>query len=113
MGSFAMKEISHNRASASRTLYSALMHGLPLEGETALFLLASTLDVLMTWYLIYHRAADSPFFFVESNPIPRYFLYSWGFDGLVYFKFFLVALVSLICRIIARRRIDIARRVLV
>ena len=108
-----MKEITHDdRPSAARPLYSMLLHGLPLEGETALFILASTLDMVMTWYLIYHRTTDSPIFFVESNPIPRYFLYSWGFDGLVYFKFFLVGLVSLICQIIARRRIDIARRVL-
>jgi len=108
-----MKEMSHgNRPSAIRTLFLALRHRLPLEGETALFILASTLDALLTRYLLWSGSQDGQTFFVEANPIPRYFLESWGLDGLTYFKFALVALVTVICQVIARSRIEVARRVL-
>jgi hypothetical protein len=107
----AMNEISHgNRPSAMRAFYLALRNRLPLEGETALFILASTLDAMLTRYLL--SVGSSDIWFVESNPIPRYFLDSWGLDGLTYFKFALVALVTVICQIIARSKIDVARRVL-
>jgi hypothetical protein len=108
-----MNELSHrNRPSMIRTLWLVLRHRLPLEGETALFILASTLDAMMTRYLLWNSNHDTGSFFVEANPIPRYFLEGWGLNGLTYFKFALVALVSVICQIIARRRIDVARRVL-
>jgi len=108
-----MNELSHKgRPSAMRSIYLALRHRLPLEGETAMFILASTLDALLTRYLILYGGQDGHIWFVESNPIPRYFLDSWGIDGLVYFKFGLVALIAVICQIIARSRIDVARRVL-
>lgn len=107
-----MKEMSHrNRPSAARALYHALRHRLPLEGETAMFIMASTLDALLTRYLLLYGGQNGHTF-VESNPVPRYFLESWGPDGLVYFKFALVAFVTLICQIIAHRKIDVARRVL-
>jgi hypothetical protein len=108
-----MKEMSQgNRPSAIRTLFVALRHRLPLEGETALFILASTLDAMLTRYLLWNGGPNSGIFFVEANPIPRYFLESWGLNGLTYFKFALVALVAVICQVIARSRIDVARRVL-
>jgi hypothetical protein len=108
-----MKEMSQgNRPSAIRTLFVALRHRLPLEGETALFILASTLDAMLTRYLLWNGSSNNGIFFVEANPIPRYFFESWGLDGLTYFKFALVALVSIICQVIARRRVDVARRVL-
>jgi hypothetical protein len=108
-----MKEISHNsRPAAARSLFTIFFEGLPLEAETGLFIVASTLDVLMTYYLINHAQVGSHLLFVESNPLARYFMDSWGFDGVIYFKFGLVAFVSLICQIIARSRIVVARRVL-
>jgi hypothetical protein len=107
-----MKEISgRDRPSAARTLYLALRHRLPLETETVLFIMASTLDALLTRFLLINGGPNGHTF-VESNPIPRYFFESWGFDGLIYFKFALVALIALICQIIARRKIEVARRVL-
>jgi hypothetical protein len=66
----------------------------------------------MTWYLLFNSASNDRTWFVESNPIPRYFYESWGFDGLVYFKFAMVAFVAVICQVIARTKIDVARRVL-
>jgi hypothetical protein len=108
----AMNEVSHgNRPSAFRAMYLVLRNRLPLEGETAVFILASTLDAMLTRYLL-SIGNSSDTWFVESNPIPRYFFESWGLDGLTYFKFALVALVTVICQIIARSKIDVARRVL-
>ena len=76
-----------------------------------MFIMASTLDALLTRYLLLYGGQNGHTF-VESNPVPRYFLESWGPDGLVYFKFALVAFVTLICQVIAHRKIDVARRVL-
>lgn len=109
-----MKEISHdNRRSAVQVVYSILRNGLPLESETALFVLASILDVMLTRHLLWHgTTADGHTRFVESNPLPRYFLDSWGLDGLWYFKLSLVAIVAVICQVIARSNLDTARRVM-
>ena len=107
----AMNEISHDtRPLLIRGLSALLRNRLPLEGETAVFILASTLDAMLTRYLLLSGSSDT--WFVESNPIPRYFLESWGLEGLDYFKFALVAFVTLICQIIARSKLDVARRVL-
>ena len=112
-----MKEMSHDtRPSSIRTLYLMLCGRLPLEGETGLFIMASTLDVIMTWYLVSLSAAASAegtlTWFVESNPAASYFMDLWGFDGLVFFKFGMVALVSVLCQLIARHKVEVARRVL-
>jgi hypothetical protein len=108
-----MKEISRdNRPSPVRTLYLMLCGRLPLESETGLFIMASTLDVIMTYFLVTKSIGDNHTWFVESNPFARYFWESWGFEGLVFFKFALVALVSVICQIIARHKVEVARRVL-
>ena len=108
-----MKEMSHDdRPSAVRTLYLTVRHRLPLEFETLLFIVASALDVFMTRYLITHGPSGNHLSFVEGNPIARYFLDSWGPDGLMWFKFALVGLVSVICQVIARRKINVARRLL-
>jgi hypothetical protein len=85
---------------------SVLRGPLPLEKETVWFILVSALDVFMTYLLIRQPG------FTEGNPIPAYFLNHWGVKGMVYFKFFMVAFVSVIAQIIARKREDIARRLL-
>jgi hypothetical protein len=108
-----MNEISHDdQSSTTRSPFSLLFDGLPLEGETGLFIAASTLDVMMTYFLINHATVASNLLIVESNPVARYFMDSWGFPGVIYFKFGLVAFVSLICQVIARSKVDVARRVL-
>jgi|SRR5579872_4568788 len=108
-----MKEMSReNRPSSVRTLYLMLCGRLPLEGETGLFIMASTLDVVMTLYLVAGSTSDHHIRFVESNPFARFFWDTWGPDGLVFFKFGLVALVSVICQIIARHKVELARKVL-
>jgi Domain of unknown function (DUF5658) len=108
-----MKEMSHrDRISPIRALYGTVRHRLPLEIETTLFIVASALDVFMTRYMIAHSPSENHLSFVEGNPIARYFLDSWGPEGLTWFKFALVCVVSVICQVIARRKIDVARRLL-
>jgi hypothetical protein len=108
-----MKETYHGgRPSASGLLHLLLDTALPLERETALFVLASVLDFLMTWVLLNYQTATGHIEFVESNVVARYFLYSWGFNGLIGFKLGTVAMVAVICQIIARQRVEVARRLL-
>ena len=88
-------------------LLKTLVSGeLPLEKETSRFILASALDVFMTYILL--RQGN----FVESNPIALYFLNSWGVRGLVYIKFAVVAFVVVIAQVVARWKKETARRLL-
>ena len=50
---------------------------LPLEHETALFILVNVLDFATTYYMLMHRDSGDVSFF-ESNPVARYFLNHWG-----------------------------------
>ena len=84
------------------------LKGFPLEGETVLFLVASILDFCLTFVLLTHPQIE----FLESNPLARYLLYGWGVQGMIVFKFLLVAFITLTCHYIARTRLDVARRVL-
>jgi hypothetical protein len=70
------------------------------------------MDFLMTWLMLSLQSANGHVVFVESNFVAQYFLYSWGFRGLLYFKFAAVAFVAIVCQIIATRRLDLARRLL-
>lgn len=108
-----MKEAYHDgQTSPTRSWMFVGQDGIPLELETSLFALASAMDFLMTWLLLNYQSASGHVEFVESNFVARYFLYSWGFNGLIGFKFTTVAMVAVICQIIARSRIDVARRLL-
>ena len=79
---------------------------LPLERECGLFVLASALDVLMTYLLLLRDD------FTESNPIALFFLINWGIAGMVAFKFAMVAVVAAIAQYIAMTKLSLARRVL-
>lgn len=85
---------------------SFFLRSLPLEHETALYLLVSAFDVFMTYLLLRTDRA------VEANPIARFFLHRWGIRGMIYFKFALVAFVCVLTQIIATRKESTARRVL-
>jgi hypothetical protein len=80
---------------------------LPLESETAVFIFVNVLDVFLTVALVYYMNTHG-----EGNPLARYFLDRWGFQGLVYYKMSLVAFVCVITQLIARRRLVVARRLL-
>ena len=86
---------------------------LPLQRESALFLLVSALDVFMTYLLLVNSAEEAGGVgFYESNPVPRFFLNSWGLRGLVCFKFTMVGVVEILAHTIALKKIVIARRLL-
>jgi len=80
---------------------SFLTRHLPLEHETALFILVSALDLMMTWVLLYRTAGGPVGEIVESNPLANFFLMRWGLKGLVGFKFGVVLFVCLIAQYIA------------
>ncbi len=79
---------------------------MPLEAETVAFLLVSALDVFMTYFLLRQPG------FTEGNPVAAYFFHRWNIKGMVFYKFFMVAFVTVISQIIARKREDIAARLL-
>lgn len=107
-----MKESVHDGRLTAARLWTVVLRGIPLEFETLLFVVASTLDAVMTWKLITGQFSNGRIWFVESNPIARYVLYSWGLDAMIYFKFGMVAFVVTICQVIARSKLDVARRLL-
>lgn len=80
---------------------------LPLESETTWYILASCLDIFLTYLLLRHQN------FQEANPIARYFLDHWGWKGMIYFKLAMVAFVTVLAQIIATRKPETARRLLI
>lgn len=83
---------------------------LPLENETAWFLLVNALDIVLTWMLLYRSATghlrDSV---VETNPVAAFFLNRWGLAGMNYFKLGVVTVVIVLTQLIALRRPETAR----
>lgn len=84
-------------------LHWMIGQSLPLETETCVFVLLNAADVFLTYLLLLQKTH------FEANPIARYFLYSWGIRGMIYYKFGLVAFVSVIAQIIARRQPSTAK----
>jgi len=76
-----------------------------VQQESLLFVLVSALDVFMTYILLSHSNG----LFYESNPVARFFIREWGPKGMVYFKFVMVAFVCVVAQIIARRKPEVAR----
>ena len=86
---------------------------LPLQRESALFLIVSVLDVMMTYMLLDDQAGvPGRVVFYESNPVARYFLEGWGLRGIVFFKFAMVMVVEVIAHAIAIKKVEVARRLL-
>ncbi len=96
-----MDESSPKRRGILRMLFR---EPIPLETETATFVLLSALDVLLTSLLL---SGDGE----ELNPIADFFYHRWQTNGLVMFKFVMVALVTVVIQIIARQHIEAARKV--
>ncbi len=86
-----------NKSAGGKSVFT---RHLPLEHETALFVLVSALDLMMTWVLLY-RSEGASAQIVESNPIANYFLMRWGLKGMVGFKFGVVLFVCLVAQFIA------------
>lgn len=85
-----------------------------LLSETWFYCLASGLDYLVTKHMLTGFGSAARIGqVVEVNPLARYCLESWGFDGLMAFKVGLVTLVALVCQLIARQRVEVARRLMI
>ena len=82
-------------------------HRLPLESETAFFILVNVLDFFITYRLLWTTTH------VEANPIARYFLEGWGIKGMLYFKLAMVLCVCVIAQIVATSRPNVARWLLI
>jgi hypothetical protein len=86
---------------------------LPLETETCRFVLASLLDLFMTFLLLYFsNRGMMRNIVVESNPVAEYFIRGWGTMGLVWFKLSMVTVIVLVAQVIAVKRSTIAKLVL-
>jgi len=79
---------------------------LPLETETAQFILVSILDFVMTFRMI--RTGR----FAEANVLARFFLDSWGPMGMLYFKMAIVGVVAVLAQVIASKNLTTARKLL-
>lgn len=80
---------------------------LPLESETAWYVLLNLCDIVATYALL---RRDSRF--IESNPIARWFYHGWGITGMVWFKLGMVAFVVTLAQIVARKNERLAQAVL-
>jgi hypothetical protein len=86
---------------------------LPLQRESALFVIVSVLDVMMTYMMLSDvPEPDGQAMFYESNPVARYVFYRWNLPGIVIFKFSMVAVVEVIAQIVAIRNLHLGRRLL-
>ncbi|QDU40948.1 hypothetical protein Mal4_53110 [Maioricimonas rarisocia] len=95
-----------------KLLHTLFRRQLPLEHETAMFVLVNVLDFLATWWMLTHGRSGNRVF-VESNPIASYFLYGWGpFKGMLMFKLALVLFVCGIAQVIAVWKPQTASRLL-
>jgi Domain of unknown function (DUF5658) len=95
-----------------RSVWQMLCRPLSLQRESALFLMVSVLDVVMTYLLLTLSGTEGGATFYESNPIARYFFLRWNVWGIVYFKFANVAVVEIIAHIVATKNVVVARRLL-
>ena len=82
-------------------------HRLPLESETAVFVLVNMLDFFITYLLLWTTTH------IEANPIARYFLEGWGIKGMLFFKLAMVLCVCIIAQIVAISRPKLARWLLI
>ena len=95
-------------AGSDQEKLSLWVRKLPLETETCFFIFVNALDVFMTYVLLNHSPE-----FQESNLLANYILSNWGFRGMIYFKFALVAFVTVIAQIIALTRPRTAKWLLI
>lgn len=106
------------RRSKQRDSWLRAMFGrrLPLEQETAWFLLASLLDYFMTYLVLFHSHSQQGilrYALIESNPVARYFINGWGIvKGMLCFKLMVVLTVCIATQLIAHKRPRTARWVL-
>ena len=99
-------DVEEPDASGEEETRSIFGRNLPLERETAWFILVSVLDILMTYKLLAGGKIQ------EANPIARYFINRWGAKGMIFFKMGMVAFITVLAQVIATRNRTAARWVL-
>jgi hypothetical protein len=107
------ESVSQPSTPAGGLWYTLFRLSLPLQRESALFVIVNVLDVMMTYLML----SDVPepegrAMFYESNPVARWFFVGWGLSGIVIFKFTMVAVVAVIAQIVALRQLQVGRRLL-
>jgi hypothetical protein len=78
-----------------------------LARESALLLVVSTFDILMTYALL-----RQGFQFYESNPVARWWFVRWNMAGMTIFKFLVVTIAIVSCEVVERRRPGLGRGVM-
>ena len=75
------------------------------ETEISRFILVGALDVFMTYLILrYSAEGRTRNVLIEGNPIARWILHTWGMNGMVYFKFIMIAVVTTIAEVVGRYR---------
>jgi hypothetical protein len=107
------ESVSHPKTPARGLWYTIFRLSLPLQRESALFLIVNVLDVMMTYLMLSDvPEPDGRAMFYESNPVAHWFFVKWELSGIVVLKFTMVAVVEVIAQIIAIRRLQLGRRLL-
>jgi len=107
------ESVSPSKTPAGGIWYTIFRLSLPLQRESALFLIVNVLDVMMTYLMLSDiPEPDGRAMFYESNPVARYVFEHWELSGIVIFKFSMVAVVEVIAQIVALRQLQLGRRLL-
>lgn len=87
--------------------------GLRFETEISWFVLASVLDIVMTFLALRFSAeGQTRGMIIESNPVARWVLARWGIQGMVIFKLAMTTVVVTIAEIVGSVRPQVARALL-
>jgi hypothetical protein len=107
------ESVSQSQSSPHGIWHTIFRLSLPLQRESALFLLVNVLDVMMTFLMLSDvPEPDGRAMFYESNPVARWFFDHWELSGIVAFKFTMVAVVEVIAQVVAMRQLQLGRRLL-
>ncbi len=87
-------------------MFTFLFKPLPLFKESLLFILANSLDVFLTFFLI------SLGTFEEANILARTILENFGFNGLIVFKYSVVFFVLCVIQLLANYSFETARLII-
>jgi len=84
--------------------------GMLFETEVSWFVLASALDVALTFLVLhYSNSGLTHGTFVESNPLAQWFIAHWGFRGMAGYKLLMTLIVVGIAEFVGRQKPMIAR----
>lgn len=89
-------------------------NSLRFESELSWFVLVGALDVFMTYVILrYSGEGRTRNVMIEGNPIARWVLQQWGLQGMVLFKFLMIAIVATIAEVVGKYRPTLGRSLLI